>query len=131
MWGLHLQWLTRRMATEGLAAMSDWAGVETVVAAIVHARPDEYDLAVRENLVELLDLLRAINRPAPDISPGYYPTFRVRWDLDGSHNLEIEIFDDRYEVYRFFNGETRIWYEYHRPGETFSLTFLSELPQPA
>ena len=110
--------------------MSDWAGVEAAVEAIIDARPEAYDSAIRQNLAELLDLLRATNRPAPAISPGYWPTFCVTWDLEGSKNLEIEVFDDHYEVYRFFDGKTDIWYEQHGPGGPVSPAFLGELPEP-
>jgi hypothetical protein len=110
--------------------MPDWAGVEAETAAIINARPEEYDPAIRQNLAELLDLLKATNRPAPDISLGYWPTFRITWDLEGSKNLEIEVFDDRYEVYRFFDGKTDIWYEHRGPGDPISPAFLAELPQP-
>jgi len=110
--------------------MFDWAGVETEVAAIINAQQEGYDSAIRQNLAELLDLLRATNRPAPDISPGYWHTFRITWDLEGSKNLEIEVFGDRYEVYRFFDGKTEIWQEPHCPGGPISLTFLGELPNP-
>ncbi|MDP2212279.1 hypothetical protein [Phenylobacterium sp.] len=110
--------------------MSDWERVEGEVAAIVSARPDEYDAVTRENLAELLRLIKETRRPAPFLAPGYWPTFRIVWEVKGSENLEIEVFDDRYEVYRSFDGRTDIWYEHHRPGEPLSAPFLSELPDP-
>lgn len=108
--------------------MSDWAGAEAEVAAIINARPEQHGPAIRQNLSELLDLLKATHRPAPEISPGYWPTSRITWRLEGSQNLEIEVFDDRYEVYRYFDGKTDIWYEQHSPGGPISAAFLSELP---
>ena len=110
--------------------MSDWAEVEAEAAAIINARAEEYDSVIRQNLAELLDLLRATNRPPPDISPGYWPNFCITWDLEGSKNLEIEVFDDRYEVLRFLDGKTDIWYEQHCPGGPVSPAFLGELPEP-
>jgi len=110
--------------------MSDWGRLEAEVSAIIDARPEQYDQPIRQNLAELLDLLRTTSRPTPDISPGYWPTFRITWDLEGYKNLEIEIFDDRYEVYRFFDGKTDIWCEHHSPGHQLSAEFLAELPRP-
>ena len=110
--------------------MSDWERVEAEAEAIVAARPAEYDSVIRQNLAELVDLVRATGRPAPYISPGYWPTFCITWDVEGSKNLEIEVFDSRYEVYRFFDGKTDIWYEEHRPGDVLSEAFLTELPKP-
>ncbi len=110
--------------------MSDWNRVEADRTAIIAARPAEYDEATRRNLSELFDLVRTTGRPAPDLSPGYWPTFRITWDLEGSKNLEIEVFGTRYEVYRFFDGRTDIWYEKHDAGAMFSDAFVDELPKP-
>ncbi len=112
----------------GVAAKSDWARVEAEVKAIIAERPNDYGAVVRQNLAELLELLRATGRPAPYVSPGYWPTFRVTWDAEGAENLEIEVFENRYEIYRFFDGKTDIWYEHHAPGAVVSPAFVSELP---
>lgn len=50
--------------------------------------------------------------------------------MRGAENLAIEVFDDRYEVYRSFDGRTDIWYEHRKPGEPVSAAFLRELPDP-
>jgi len=110
--------------------MADWERVEAEAAAIVAERPSEYDEPTRQNLAELFQLIQATRRPAPLLSPGYWPTFCIEWDVEGSNNLQIEVFADRYEVYRFFDGRTDIWYEHHEPGEPLSSAFLSELPDP-
>ena len=110
---------------------SDWERVEAEIAEIVEARATAFDTATRQNLADLIHELRASSRPAPGLSPGYWPTFRLTWAEAGVDNLEIEVFDDRYEVYRFFDGKTEIWYELHQAGEPFSAAFLSELPHPA
>lgn len=109
----------------------DWAAVARVVAEIVGDRPEEYTPAVRRGLDDLLLLVRSSNRPAPTVSPGYWPTFCLTWDAEDARNLEIEVFEDRYEVYRFFDGKTDIWYEPH-PGEGgLSNAFIAELPPAA
>ena len=104
--------------------------MEAEAAAIIGERPEEYDAATRQNLAELIHLVRSTGRPVPLLSPGYWPTFCITWEIEGSKNLEIEVFDDRYEVYRFFDGKTDIWYEHHKPGEAVSSEFLCELPDP-
>ena len=110
--------------------MLDWDRVQSEASAIVGERPAEYDAATRQNLTQLIDLLRTTRRPAPELVPGYWPTFRVTWVAPGCENLEIEVFGDRYEVYRFFEGKTDIWDEDHQPGGSFSAAFLAELPEP-
>jgi hypothetical protein len=109
----------------------DWADVMRAVAAIVDERPAEYAPAVRQCLEDLLLLLRSTNRPAPSVSPGYWPTFCLTWKTEEARNLQIEVFEDRYEVYRFFDGKTDIWYEPHLGGEGLSDAFIAELPQAA
>ena len=110
--------------------MSDWERVDAEAAAIIGERPQEYDLSTRQNLAELIHLLRSTGRPAPFLSPGYWPTFLITWEIEGSKNLEIEVSDDLYEVYQFFDGKMDIWYEHHTPGEPVSIAFLSKLPDP-
>lgn len=105
---------------------NNWGQVEADVSAIIQARSSEYGAAIRANLSDLLNLLRSTGRPVPWVDPGYWPTFRIAWDK----RLEIEIFDDRYEVYRFYDGRTDIWYEEHVPGQLMSEAFLRELPEP-
>lgn len=73
-------------------------------------------------------LLRRSGRPAPSIEPGYLPTFVITWDEPEASNLQMEVFDDRVEVSRYFDGRTDIWYEPHAPGESFSEAFIRELP---
>ncbi len=41
--------------------------------------------------------------------------------------LQIEVFDDRLEVYHLKESETDIWHEEHHPGAVFSHKFLAEL----
>lgn len=110
--------------------MLDWARTEARIAAIKNERPNEYDEATLQNLTELLELLRATHRPLPAIAPGYWPTFLLTWETERAFNLEIEVFGDRYEIYRFFDGATQIWDELHIAGEFLSSEFLAELPDP-
>jgi len=52
----------------------------------------------------------------------------VEWEAEEAKNLQIEVFDDRYEISRFFDGRTDIWYEPHVQGDPFSERFIAELP---
>lgn len=108
--------------------MDDWAEVKRAVAEVVDASPDEYTASVVRNLNDLLAYIRKSKRPAPSILSGYWPTFLVEWEAEEAKNLQIEVFDDRYEVSRFFDGRTDIWYEPHVQGDTFSERFIAELP---
>lgn len=108
----------------------EWAQVKQAVAKVVAARPDGYAPSVVRTLDDLLAYVERTDRPAPSVLPGYWPTFLVEWEAQEASNLQIEVFDDRYEVSRFFDGKTDIWYEPHAPGSSFSDAFIAELPNP-
>lgn len=120
-------WWLRATSTDG----DEWTEVARAIAMIVDERPKEYVPAILRNLDELLVVIRSTNRPAPAISPGYWPTFCLTWETEEAHNLQIEVFEDRYEVYRFFDGKIDIWSEPHAPGGPLSAAFTTELPNPA
>jgi len=44
---------------------------------------------------------------ANEISPGYWPTIKLSW-TPPSNPIEVEIFPDHYEFYRFSDGSTEI-----------------------
>ena len=109
----------------------DWAETNRAVAEVIAERPEGYAAMVIQNLDDLLRYLRSTNRPAPAVSPGYWPTFCLTWAVEEARNLEIEVFEDRYEIYRFFDGNTDIRHEPHMPGDELSVGFEAELPRTA
>jgi len=109
----------------------DWAETGQAVAEVIAERPDEYGPTVVQNLNDLLRHIQSTNRPAPAVSPGYWPTFCLTWEVEEASNLQIEVFEDRYEIYRFFDGKTDVWYEPHMPGDKLSEAFEAELPRSA
>ena len=106
-----------------------WAAIFGRVDAIVGERPAEYDAPTIANVREFLEFAKSQNLPPPDVGPGYWPTFSLTWDAPGAENLEIEVFADRLEVYRFHPGRTDIWYEPREFGAPFSPKLLAEMPR--
>jgi len=94
-------------------------------------RPQDYEGAVIRNLDDLLVHMRSTGGPAPRVQAGYWPTFCLTWETDQTTNFQIEVFEDRYEIYRFFDRRTDIWHEPHRPGAALSDQLISELPTTA
>jgi len=78
--------------------------------------------ATLANVNDLLAVCRATVRPPDLVARGYEPTICIAWG-----NLEVEVFADRVEVYRFFEGRTDIWDEEHQPGDAFSNRLMAEL----
>jgi len=52
----------------------------------------------------------------------------LQWKETSSGPLEIEVFEDRLEVYRF-EPTFGVWYEDHKSGQPFSPSFEAELPR--
>jgi hypothetical protein len=58
------------------------------------------------------------------VAKGYWSTISLSWP-----KFEIEVFEDRLEVYHFKDdGRTDIWYEMRKPGGAVSEKFPDELP---
>lgn len=110
--------------------MTQWERSRREVESCIAERPDEYQAATVAVMNDVLELLRKTGRPAPNIWPGYWPTFCVDWDLAGVENLRLEVFDDRIEVYHYNETLFDVWDEMHAPGSVFSEEFVKELPSP-
>jgi hypothetical protein len=117
-------------AVTGETDADAWAEVERDVAAALAERPTSYAPGTLGNLDDLLLFLRGTGRPAPMVSPGYGPTFRLEWAEEGADAFEIEVFQDRYEVFRFPDGQFDVRYVYHSAGELLSEALVAELPNP-
>lgn len=105
-----------------------WAEVRQTVDDVIAERPEGYDADVRAIMADVLALMEALDSALPYIGPGYWPTFLLNFDEAGFENLQLEVFGDRIEVYRFGEGLFEVWDEKHTPGEGFSEAFIRELP---
>jgi hypothetical protein len=90
-----------------MALQSVWTRIFVAMDRLV----DENHNILHKNTIENAKLFMkfASSRyiAASEIGMGYWPTIRVIWSLP-SHPIEIEIFEDRYELYRFADGTTEI-----------------------
>ncbi|HEY0925120.1 hypothetical protein [Brevundimonas sp.] len=105
-----------------------WADVRQTVEEVIAERPDDYGVGVRAIMADVLALMERLDRARPYVGPGYWPTFVLNFDEPGFENLQLEVFDDRIEVYRFYDQLFEVWNEEHTPGEGFSEAFIRELP---
>lgn len=105
-----------------------WAEVRQTVEDVIAERPEGFDAEVRAAMADVLALMETLDRARPYIGPGYWPTFVLNWDEPGFENLQLEVFGDRIEVYRFHDQRFDVWDETHAPGEGFSEAFIRELP---
>ncbi len=101
---------------------SGWSEVDAACERVIEASSESYPLATIQNLNDVIAVCR-IHAPLPEqAAKGYWTTFSLSWTA-----FELEIFDDRVEVYLFEPQPTEIWYELHTPGQRFSEQFIDEL----
>ena len=102
--------------------INGWDAIESEVERLTHASVEPFHFNVLANLRDLLQLCRSRSALPTGIAKGYWATIRIWWP-----HFELEVFEDRIEVYRFGEDGTAIWHEDHRPGHEFSDHFLEEL----
>ncbi|SNS30149.1 hypothetical protein SAMN05421770_101405 [Granulicella rosea] len=101
---------------------SGWDQVEAEVNQVLALNPDPFDSRTIANVGDLLEVCRAGVALPTDVCKGYWTTVRFLWS--GS---EIEVYEDRLEVYRFLESRFHVWYEEHVAGEPFTQKFLDTL----
>jgi hypothetical protein len=101
----------------------NWDAVDREIDRLIANSAETFDSNTTANTKDLLTLCQA-RCPLPEgVAKGYWSTIRLWWG-----NFEIEVFEDRYELYRFFDQKTDIEYVGHMPSRTFSPGFLAQLP---
>jgi hypothetical protein len=108
-------------------ARKSFADYDAVVAEVERiAAPESTDepisAATLANVRDLISVCRKGITLPDSLGRGYWPTIRMSWGF-----VEVEVFEDRLEVYQLKEGQTSIWYEEHNPGGIFSNRFLAEL----
>jgi hypothetical protein len=107
--------------------VSDWAAIEAQIDGIVQRSGGAFALETVAQVRDFLQLIRGRCR-VPRVSKGYWNTISFAWDETVGGPIEVEVFKDRLEVYRFFNQRTDIRHTVHAPGEPFPQEFVNELP---
>jgi hypothetical protein len=102
----------------------DWATVEAEVARIIAESSEPFTAATVAQIKDFLTYIRG-RTPVPMVAKGYWSTLNVWWD----EPLQIEIFGDRFEVYKFRDRRTEIRAVYHVAGDPFPPDFDIDLPK--
>lgn len=104
-------------------AMHDHATSAAELERIAAGKGEQISAATLANARDVLAFCEGTISTPKEIGRGYWPTIRISWP-----GLEIEVFEERMEIYRFLtDGRFDVWYEEHRPGDTFSERFVAEL----
>jgi hypothetical protein len=102
--------------------MSPWSDVFQLIDDVVAAGGATFSPATIQNArdVAALGALRAF--PMPDLSKGYWETICFHWT-----DIEVEVFDDRVELYDFADRGMDIRHYAHKPGSDLDPEFVTRL----
>lgn len=103
----------------------NWDEVEAAVSQVINAVPGTFAANTKANARVLLNACRA-SCPLPvGVRKGYWSTVSISWP-----KFEIEVFEDRLEMYDFKADGADIWYEERKtPQAVYSARFIGELPR--
>jgi hypothetical protein len=110
------------VTTELSMILQNWSDVDKEIDSIVALCDETFDPATLANVRDLLLHCNAYSQLPSGVGKGYWSTIRLWWS-----NFEIEIFHDRFELYRFEDQETKIWYSDHVPGAPLSSSLMDDL----
>jgi hypothetical protein len=99
-----------------------WDLIEKKIERIVSDAQQQFDPNTIANARDLVEICRTTTPIPNSVAKGYWNTISLSWP-----KFEIEVFEDRLEVYHFNDRSTDIWYETHEPSGPFSEKFLDEL----
>ncbi len=102
----------------------DWEEVATAAESVFSTSDEPFSRETIENARDVLAGCRCTSLLPNGVEKGYWSTLCLIWD-----KFELEIFEDRVEVYHFDQPQLQVWYEQHTPGQEFSSRFLGELPK--
>jgi hypothetical protein len=76
------------------------------------------------NVSDLLVACRGRVRTPDELGTGYSATVWLEWD-----GVQVEVFDDHYEIYHMKESKTSIRHEIHSPGTAVSSRLIDELAE--
>ena len=103
-----------------------WEAVPKLIEKIIQASQEPFDSLVITNANDLVRDCRSLYRVPEGVAKGYWSTIRLWWPA-----LEIEIFEDRFELYCFQNQKTDIRHFDHVTGGHVPLELLELLEEIA
>jgi hypothetical protein len=87
-------------------SVDSWAAVEAEINRIASQSVDEpFDPDTLANVRKFLEFASK-HCPVPEVGKGYGSTVRFSWKA--TPPIEVEVFGDRLEIYRFYDGRTDI-----------------------
>ena len=101
-----------------------WNAAANAVEDILQASQEPFDSRTVANARDLVSVCQSRYRVAQDVRKGYWSTIILSWS-----GLEIEVFEDRFELYRFQSQKIDITYFERLPGTPVPIELLDALAE--
>ena len=108
--------------------LDSWRAIEAEIDRITEESGDEDQLNqnTKENVRDFVNFARERCPVPTEVGRGYRATIRFSWSTRPP--VEVEVFEDRFEFYRFHDGRTEIKEARHTPGGAFPQELAADLP---
>lgn len=109
--------------------IASWQEAKLEVERLVVEKVRDFSTETIKNAEDFLAFASGLLAPPNEIGEGYWATFSVHWTELKPAPIEVEIHDNHYEFYRFFDGNTEIKHFDHAPGQPMPEPLLALLPE--
>lgn len=100
----------------------DRGDVEIAAGRVVAESPDPFNPETTQNMQDFISAMPPSCPLPAAVEKGYWSTVRILWET-----AEIEVFDDRYELYRFGQGQMAIEYFQRAPDSSVPGSLVARL----
>jgi len=104
-----------------LLPLPSWEALEAQITTVLSESP--FDQLTIDNTRDLVSISRSRCAPPSGVGRGYWETLCLHWP-----GIEPEVFGDRFEFYRFYDGSTDIFEFSRRPGGPVPESLIELLP---
>lgn len=112
-----------QLAFDPTCEFRDWAGVERSIARAIAGSVVPFDPATISNVRDLIFVIRTRCTIPEGTGKGYWSTVCISWK-----GVEVEIFNDHYELYQFAPGPFGIEYFERVSGSDVPAELVNKLP---
>jgi hypothetical protein len=115
--------LADRRAIEEGSALDSWEAAELEIEQTIAGSSEPFDEVTIRNTQKFLSACRSRVQTPIGVAKGYWSTICVSWD-----DVEVEILDDRFELYEFHTCPVAIEYFDMSPGGAVPGKLIERLP---
>jgi hypothetical protein len=107
--------------------LDSWTAIELEIDRIIDGNGDgaPFDKDTVDSVRDFVAFARE-KCPVPEVGRGYRSAIRFSWSTRPP--IEVEVYGDRFDLYRFHDGRTEIKEVRHTPGTAFPQALVSDLP---